>query len=444
MKSIMTRVAITLITMAMSVAACGNDDNNEESTNGNEVQQPAMTEPTQPELPTDLSLTRSEQELVERSNDFAFRLASRVCDPGCFGTNADRRNGIISPLSITFVLGMLNNGATGETQQQINKVLGFGDTGAAGINNYCYKLLTTVEKLDSQTQVYIANTIYVNKGFALQPQFVSLAKSFYNAEPESRDFNDGKTMDVINQWASDHTAGMIDEVLDESTFNPFYVSYLLNAVYFKGTWTKKFNKQLTHNEAFTRATWDGKEDQIVLPIMRQMDKFDYAEDDNFQAVSLPYGNGNFRMTILLPKLPQKYERSIVPNIPTSETFSRLLKQMETTTVYLKLPKFETETEIDLKGIMWDLGMPKAFSPTEAEFSLFCNEPTYIDLLKQNARIQLDEEKTEAAAVTKDGMDGKDGPTPKFVTFYATRPFLYVIHERTTGAIFFIGNYTGRE
>ena len=251
-------------------------------------------------------------------------------------------------------------------------------------------------------------------------------------------------MDVINQWASDHTAGMIDEVLDESTFNPFYVSYLLNAVYFKGTWTKKFNKQLTHNEAFTRATWDGKEDQIVLPIMRQMDKFDYAEDDNFQAVSLPYGNGNFRMTILLPKLPQKYERSIVPNIPTSETFSRLLKQMETTTVYLKLPKFETETEIDLKGIMWDLGMPKAFSPTEAEFSLFCNEPTYIDLLKQNARIQLDEEKTEAAAVTEDGMDGKDGPTPKFVTFYATRPFLYVIHERTTGAIFFIGNYTGRE
>ena len=134
---------------------------------------------------------------------------------------------ILSPISITYALGMLNNGAAGETQAQINKVLGFGETGADGINTFCQKMLTEAPNLDKLTKVMIANTIYMNKDYQLNPDFVTKAKNYYNAEPETRDFHDGKTMDVINQWGSDHTEKMIEKVLDKDEFDPSAVSYLL-------------------------------------------------------------------------------------------------------------------------------------------------------------------------------------------------------------------------
>ena len=170
-----------------------------------------------------VSLTRSEQELVTANNDFAFNLF-RVADA--------QNSTILSPISITYALGMLNNGAAGETQAQINKVLGFGETGAEGINAFCKKMLTEAPNLDKSTKVLISNTIYMNKGYELKPLFVSKANDCYHAEPETRNFADGKTLDVINQWASDHTEKMIEKVLDKDSFDPSAISYLLNAIYF--------------------------------------------------------------------------------------------------------------------------------------------------------------------------------------------------------------------
>ena len=95
-------------------------------------------------------------------------------------------------------------------------------------------MLRTAPVLDPKTKIMIANTIYMNKGYNLRPEFIQKAKTYYDACPETRDFHDGKTMDVINKWASDHTERMIEKVLDESSFNPDAVSYLLNAIYFKG------------------------------------------------------------------------------------------------------------------------------------------------------------------------------------------------------------------
>ena len=169
-----------------------------------------------------IQLTRGEQELVTANNDFAFNLMRKVAD--------EEKSQIVSPISITYALGMLNNGATGETRQQINRVLGFKDASEA--NDFCKKMLTLAPYLDSQTKVLIANTIYVNKDYTLKPAFVQTAHSFYQADPETRDFHDGQTMDVINQWASDHTERMIEKVLDADSFDPDAVSYLLNAIYF--------------------------------------------------------------------------------------------------------------------------------------------------------------------------------------------------------------------
>ena len=372
-----------------------------------------------------VSLTRSEQELVTANNDFAFNLF-RVADA--------QNSTILSPISITYALGMLNNGAAGETQAQINKVLGFGETGAEGINAFCKKMLTEAPNLDKSTKVLISNTIYMNKGYELKPLFVSKANDCYHAEPETRNFADGKTLDVINQWASDHTEKMIEKVLDKDSFDPSAISYLLNAIYFKGVWSQKFDKENTRDEAFKMETGEEKQ----LPIMHQEQEFYYAEDDDCQVLRLPYGNKAYSMTILLPK-EGKTVRDLVKtlNKDTWEHYQRIGSAI----VDVKLPRFESNTDLTLDKIMATLGMPNAFNPNLAEFPEFCNVPTYIDMMKQVARIKVNEEGTEAAAVTVIFVKLANA-APRRVSFHATRPFLYIISEQSTGAIFFIGQFMG--
>ena len=372
-----------------------------------------------------VSLTRSEQELVTANNDFAFNLF-RVADA--------QNSTILSPISITYALGMLNNGAAGDTQAQINKVLGFGETGAEGINAFCKKMLTEAPNLDKSTKVLISNTIYMNKGYELKPLFVSKANDCYHAEPETRNFADGKTLDVINQWASDHTEKMIEKVLDKDSFDPSAISYLLNAIYFKGAWTEKFDKENTRDEAFKMETGEEKQ----LPIMHQEQEFYYAEDDDCQVLRLPYGNKAYSMTILLPK-EGKTVRDLVKTL-NKDTWERY-QRIGSAIVDVKLPRFESNTDLTLDKIMATLGMPNAFNPNLAEFPEFCNVPTYIDMMKQVARIKVNEEGTEAAAVTVIFVKLANA-APRRVSFHATRPFLYIISEQSTGAIFFIGQFMG--
>lgn len=407
----------TIIVLAAAVLTGCNSES--------DSQQPTIC----PVAPTSLQLTRAEQQMVTASNDFAFKLFSEVQD----GVKSQ----IVSPLSITFALGMLNNGAAGETQKQINDVLGFADTGADGINTFCYKLLQGAGTLDPLTKVLIANTIYMNKPYELQTEFVRLAKTFYDAEPETRDFHDGMTRDVINKWGSDHTEGMIEEVLKEDEFNADAVSYLLNAIYFKGIWAKKFDKALTREEQFLHA---GLTNEVTyVQMMNQTTNFEYGETADCQALRLPYGNGSFQMTVLLPKR----RTNALPAVPSAEEWQQLDQQMTSQLVDVSLPRFETTTDINLKPIMKKLGMPDAFDGEKADFSRFCNVPVYIGLMKQMAKVKLDEEGTEAAAITVIDMDlGSAGPDPKYISFRADHPFLYVISEQQTGAILFIGQYTG--
>lgn len=388
-----------------------------------------------------IDLTRAEQELVTANNDFAFnlfrkagpRMTNGAAGP-CF--TEPNKSTILSPISITYALGMLNNGAAGETQAQINKVLGFGETGADGINAFCKKMLTEAPKLDKLTKVMIANTIYMNQGYQLKPDFVTKAKDYYDAEPETRNFADGKTMDVINQWASDHTEKMIDKVLDNDEFDPTAVSYLLNAIYFKGAWAEKFDKANTKDEAFINEN----NQEVQVPMMHQEHEFNYTENEDCQALCLPYGNNAYRMTILLPK-EGRTVYSLAQKL-TTQTWQRY-QWMGTAIVDVKLPRFESKTDVDLIPIMSALGMPNAFDDRLAEFPYFCNASTYIGLMKQVACIKLNEEGTEAAAVTVIGMKENAMPQePKHVNFHATRPFIYIISEQSTGAIFFIGQYMG--
>jgi len=175
-------------------------------------------------------------------------------------------------------------------------------------------------------------------------------------------------------------------------------------------------------------------------MMHQEHVFNYTEDEDCQALCLPYGNNAYRMTILLPK-EGRTVYSLAQKL-TTQTWQRY-QRMGTAIVDVKLPRFESKTDVDLIPIMSALGMPNAFDDRLAEFPYFCNASTYIGLMKQVACIKLNEEGTEAAAVTVIGMKDNAMPQePKHVNFHATRPFIYIISEQSTGAIFFIGQYMG--
>lgn len=443
MKKIFLFLMGVVLMMTVCTSSCSKGDSEditpEESVNEEVTDNEPLSNENNEFKPIDL--TRAEQELVTANNDFAFNLF-RIAGPrmtnGTVGSSFPEPNKstILSPISITYALGMLNNGAAGETQAQINKVLGFGETGADGINAFCKKMLTEAPKLDKLTKVMIANTIYMNQNYQLKPDFVTKAKDYYDAEPETRNFADGKTMDVINQWASDHTEKMIDKVLGPDEFDPTAVSYLLNAIYFKGAWAEKFDKTNTKDEIFRNEI----NQEMQVPMMHQEHVFNYTEDEDCQALCLPYGNNAYRMTILLPK-EGRTVYSLAQKL-TTQTWQRY-QRMGTAIVDVKLPRFESKTDVDLIPIMSALGMPNAFDDRLAEFPYFCNASTYIGLMKQVARIKLNEEGTEAAAVTVIGMKENAMPQePKHVNFHATRPFIYIISEQSTGAIFFIGQYMG--
>jgi serine protease inhibitor len=386
-----------------------------------------MGEPLQ-NVRHDISLSAEEKQLVESNNDFAFRL---------FREARDEKSSIMSPLSITYALGMLNNGAAGKTQQEINDVLGFGEAGADAINQFCRKMLTEAPSLDEETKAEIANTIYVNShwNYELKEPFVEKAKQYYDATPEARDFYDSTTRDAINQWGSDHTHDMIKEILSKEEFETGkdFVSYLLNALYFKGAWENKFNPDNTKEESF-----NGGEAVPMMHIPGGADgtEYKYTENDLYQAAVLPYGNGAYQMTVFLPR----QGKTIADVLDQIDGKNWQLQEGRSTILDLKLPRFETDTNINLIPVMKALGMSTAFTGN-AEFPDFCNVPVRIGLMKQVAKIKVNEEGTEAAAITIIGTETTSIPTYEAI-FHATRPFLYIISEQSTGSIFFIGQYMG--
>lgn len=375
--------------------------------------------------PLYIDLTQDERKLVENNNTFAFNL---------FRKTRTEASQVISPLSITYALSMQNNGAAGSTQQEICDVLGFSDVDAQ--NAFCLRICNDLSKAGyvDNTKVGISNTIFVNQamGWQLQSEFKQKVAYYYYANPEERDFSDGKTRDVINQWASSHTNGMINQVLSEEEFNPHAVSYLLNATYFKGVWSNPFKVENTKEEPFNNGD--------PVPMMhKEWEYMKYYENDLYQAVWLPYGNKTYQIQVLLPR-----EGKTLDDVVAHLNGENWQVQGWSTQVDLKLPRIETNSDIDLKRAMTELGMPTAFNPVDADFSKLCvdnqGQNIYIELMKQVAKIKLDEEGTEAAAVTVIG--GDTSSIPERAAFHANRPFLYIISEQSAGIILFIGQFTG--
>ena len=376
-----------------------------------------------------IPLTDEEQALVMSVNDLGFNMFRKV---------SAKNDLLLSPLGMTYALGLINNGAAGQTKKQINKVLSCNDKKAANINEFCRKMLTETPKLDRLTQMKINNDFFSHNGFTPKPAFTKIAEEYYHTDLSSLDFGSWKSVDEINQKISQRTNGMLPKVLDKSKLDPMMGFALTNTIYFKGIWTDKFPKALTRDEVFKCE--DGREK--TLPMMNQTHKFYYSENELCQALCLPYSNEAYQMIILLPKEGKTV--SEVAQSLTADSWQRMGAQMRNVLVDVKLPRFESSSDVVLTDVMKALGMPNAFSKAKADFSNLFDLKTNIGMIEQVGRIKVDETGTEASVATilQGRIAGLDLTPPEKVSFYATHPFLYVIREVSTGAIFFIGQYMG--
>ena len=349
----------------------------------------------------------------------------------------DQKSFIYSPLSITYVLSMVNSAAKGNTEKEIEKVLGFGESGINSVNKFCKILIDSLPNVDRHVQLHIANAIFVNQHYQLKEPFQRDMHKYYGALAESLDFTSQKSLNHINDWCNEKTKGMIPIILEK--LDPSVVSYLLNAIYFKAGWTHEFAETSTQNEHFN--TLKGAKE---MPMMHQENRFRYAKNDVFAAIDLPYSNQMWNMTVMLPE-PGKSTNDVI-NYLVENGLSSCIGNAWPQKVDLKLPRFETESATeDLIGTLKTMGITRVFSDGLAEIPNMCDVNVYISMMLQKARIKVNESGSEAAAVTVAAMSkctSLPNPEPP-VIFHADHPFVYVIREVSTGVILFVGKFTGQ-
>ena len=379
-----------------------------------------------------LILSDAQHEMVNNNNSFAFSLYNKT-----MGMNSR----VVSPLSVTYLMSMLANGADGETQQQILATLGWAGEGIQqpslqDINDYSRMLIEKTARLDKAVTVEIANYVAVNKEFKLNSKFQKSVERDYKAGVESLNFTSPSTLKRINDWCNDRTHGMIPSIINE--LDPDAVSYLMNAIYFNGTWKDKFSKEETKQEMFRGYTRDIQ----YVDMMHRHGEYFYADGDGYSAVSIPYGNGAFRMTVILPS-EGSFLRDVMASMDGGK-FQALQRSMEKCNVDLKIPRFTTEVDLPLNDIISALGAPLIFS-SQADFSQFARGDFYVSKMFQKAKIEVSEEGTKAAAVTAAimMMSAMRPEKKRNVVFHADSPFAYIISENSTGSIYFMGQYTGK-
>lgn len=375
------------------------------------------------------SLTKAQSEMVNGGNSFAFNLLEAVSKDEKF-TGKDF---MVSPLSISLLLGAMNNGATGQTSEEILNALGFENCTAADINEYSKAILQGCPEVDNLVKVKIANAVAIKEGLKLKKGFSEALSTYYDAYVRSMKFDDTAVKE-INSWCHEQTEGMIPKIIDE--IEPETVLIALNSIYFNGVWATQFPKDKTKKESFNGI--DGKSGKVSMMHVEEL--FEHSSNDIWSTVRLPYGNGSYNMYVLLPH--EGYSIAEVISALDADTWEAEKLRMKQRKVDLKLPAFETETEVGLVKIMKSLGMKRAFDPYQAEFNEMLGltyDRVYLGLLKQKSKIKVNEEGTEAAAVTVGGFCGTSVQLPaEPVTFHADRPFIYLIQEQSSNAIFFIG------
>ena len=426
-----TLAAVVVLTCLLALGHHNNDFNAGESSVKEEIITTASQQDKQPDNDT---LTISQDELLDNNNDFACNLFRTI------NKNRKLSDGsiVVSPISVSYVLGMLNEGASGKTRQQITDVLELNGS-VQQINEYFKTMIHKVSRVDSNVTLQLANCIDVNSamGISLLPQYKADMQQYYDAQIDALDFTQRSSLDKINNWCNKHTGGMIPTAVDR--LDPDAVLYLLNAIYFKAKWTEKFNPEDTRIMNFT--TQNGT--VVKHNMMHRQTCTLYGKNKICQMLYLPYGNKDFGMYVLLP-VKGKTTADIIQGLSARE-LEQQLNGMKDENVDILMPRFYTSSETTLNYVLSAMGMPLVFT-SRAELPNMAQgeKDLYVSLIDQKTIIEVNEKGTEGSARTLLRALKDDEVPPKIIDFHATRPFVYLIIEKRSGTIFFMGTYCGED
>ncbi len=383
---------------------------------------PGSQPPTAPELQTALprALTANETRVAAAANQFTLRLFQRL------SAAQPDTNVFVSPLSVSFSLGMTMNGATGATLDQMRATLGFDQAELAEINDGYRSLMSLEGGLDATTTFTIANSVWYKDDFPVLQSFRDTVASAFSAQVNASPF-DQSTITAVNGWVSAKTNGKIPTILD--AIDPANVMFLINAIYFKGTWRKQFDAQSTTDAPFESAQGE----QTVRMMNKPKEPVQFAELDGYTAGELLYGNGSFVMTLLIPT--NGTVEQLVASLDGAK-WNATLAQLHPAEVMVSMPKLRLAYERTLNDDLEALGMRLPFEGGQADFTNMSplGSQLYISFVKHKTFVDVNEEGTEAAAVTNTGVSVTSMPPCLCVN----RPFVFVIRERFSGTILFIG------
>lgn len=364
--------------------------------------------------------------IVSPNNYLAFKLLEYV-EPD------DEQNIFISSTSLFMALSMVYNGAEGKAKEEIAKALQLGKIKKEDLNRANASLIDKLTKQTDQIELSLANSIWLNDQYHFQDKFANDNEHYFQAEISEIDITDNESAQIINNWVKENTNEKIKEIVNPP-LNEDLVTILINALYFKGDWMYEFDDTLTEDSLFTKS--DGK--TVTVPLMTSTEEqFPYIENDVFQAISLPYNEGEMSMDIYLPQ----------ENITLNELKDEFIggrwedwnRQFEEQKGTILLPKFELEYETDLNDTLQELGMDSVFTE-DAELTRMIVEdgPIGISKVRQKTYIDVHEQGTEAAAVTSVEIEMMSHVDEQPFYMEVNRPFFFVIKDADTNMILFTG------
>jgi serine protease inhibitor len=381
--------------------------------------------------------------LLSACTDKAVPEAENVNVPAAFATKTnhfaldfwrsyEKENGgtyFLSPLSLNVALGMLLNGAEGETKAEIQTMLGFSDADMSTVNAHYAELIQKLPHVDPKVKNTMANSMWHRAGFPVEASYVDDLKRSFGAEIYGEDFSSQATVEKINAWAAKNTENKIQKVIER--IEPYQVLFLMNALYFKGDWTTQFDAKNSFKDQF-----HGVSGAVTKDFMVSKSSYAYAATEQVRVVELPYGNEKYAMLVLLPQEKGSVEEVITSL--TADKWNQLLGQLRPQTVQVTLPKFSLETSKTLKSVLQNLGMRKAFTDAAELGGISKATRLFVDFVKQDTYVAMDEKGTEAAAVTSIGVGVTSVSPDSYQVMRCDRPFAFAIVEKTSGTLQFIG------
>lgn len=368
----------------------------------------------------------SVNEPILEKDDFVFAFYSKIAKEN------EKSNIFFSPLSISTAFLIAYEGAGDNTASEIQQVFGF-ESDNKKRREMISDTLSRLNHKDDWYNLQVANALWIKDGYEIKQNYIDVATTHYSSTVENVDFVTNNGIDKINNWVKEKTNDKIEKILESGSTDELTRMVITNAVYFKGKWSSQFSPEKTTDKPF----WTGKNNSVIIPMMREpADVYNYLETDKIQALELNYLGGNISMVVLLPKDRDGIES--LEQLMNKNKFDSIKNSMTKQPLTVEMPKFEFETEYDLISPLEHLGLHDAFDEDMADFQGITDEQIYLAQAKHKAFVNVDEEGTEAAAITALVFEFTSGPPEPVNEFIADHPFMFIIQEKETGEILFIG------